>query len=438
MPFGHTFQLQFAELDVATVETRNQDLNSNSAQNDPIFAETNAAFNVLRRLEGTFVSGRKMGSRCLNWIHSFMHMSPFQWPAARNLSASKSPFPRPSTRRKSWTSDVRWMGRVLTNCFNIYIYYMYLSVFSQLNLIVFRTNACTISGIHPFWTKQLGFTYNATTVIVCHFKFSALHNWEYHVPEYSMINVRNYMWKPPTSHWHTVWLPTWKWTFYVIKLAFWINAIRCAVRWTRWTLTLTSQCWLWKLVCIVEPSHNTFINGFILVDRHTPARVWFPREMVDYLVCVFQGLGFANLHIPWGLKAWMEAFVTGTTKRYWLICWCECMQVQVRDAYCPRRTVLHGIKQTLEINPRKMVCTWCPFSVAKQICQYDVTLYHDTVPKLEWCIQRVATRWQVFQWKFKSSEVDWGYMAHMSIHLLYGPQDISDSLRASNLIAPPG
>lgn len=23
----------------------------------------------------------------------------------------------------------------------------------------------------------------------CHFKFSALHNWEYHVPDYSMINV---------------------------------------------------------------------------------------------------------------------------------------------------------------------------------------------------------------------------------------------------------
>lgn len=63
MPFGHTFQLQFAELDVATVETRNQDLNSNSAQNDLIFEETDAAFNVLRRLEGSFVSGRQMGSR---------------------------------------------------------------------------------------------------------------------------------------------------------------------------------------------------------------------------------------------------------------------------------------------------------------------------------------------------------------------------------------
>lgn len=88
------------------------------------------------------------------------------------------------------------------------------------------------------------------------------------------LNIRWSMyitWKPPTSHWHTVWLPTWKWTFYVIKLAFWINAICCAVHWTRWTLTLTSQCWLWKLVCIVEPSHNTSISKRFYLIRSSYA-----------------------------------------------------------------------------------------------------------------------------------------------------------------------
>lgn len=54
------------------------------------------------------------------WDHAvWIEFILFQWPAARNLSASKSSFPRLSARRKSWTLDVRWMGRVLTNCFNI-------------------------------------------------------------------------------------------------------------------------------------------------------------------------------------------------------------------------------------------------------------------------------------------------------------------------------
>lgn len=174
------------------------------------------------------------------------------------------------------------------------------------------------------------------------------------------LNIRWSMyitWKPPTSHWHTVWLPTWKWTFYVIKLAFWINAIRCAVHWTRWTLTLTSQCWLWKLVCIVEPSHNTCISKRFYLSWSSYACKSLISAGNGGLsrLCVPRSIDFANLHIPWGLcECWWrkrgkgdwqsspQSFKHVVSQTCFpqpiqpkarlnavLICWCECMQVQV-------------------------------------------------------------------------------------------------------------
>lgn len=133
----------------------------------------------------------------------------------------------------------------------------------QLNLvIVFRTNACTICGIHPFWTKQLGFTCNATTVILSLQIFCSS---QLGVPCSWLFDDQCTLHESLLHHTDTPYdFQLESEPFMLSKLAFWINAIRCAVHWTRWTLTLTSQCWLWKLVCIVEPSHNTFISkGFI-------------------------------------------------------------------------------------------------------------------------------------------------------------------------------
>lgn len=99
-----------------------------------------------------------------------------------------------------------------------------------------------------------------------------------------------------------------------------------------------------------------------------------------------------------------------------LIRWCECMQAQVRDAYSLRQTVLHGIKQTLEINWRKTVCTWCPFWVAKQ--------------KPIWC--HIVSRHGSKAWMMHSArghpmaslsmkiQIIWGglgYMTHMSCYI---------------------